>query len=150
MEHGAESFPWIKALKKSEQELKEQYLEPLKRFNTTRWRPKLLRENGMPYGKCIFLKEKGCIIHDVKPLQCRTYSRPSGLGVELNAYFAVKYFLDIGDPQSVREYAQYIESGGYVLEGAHLNDLIPDKEKLKKILEHEDEENKGNPIQHIR
>lgn len=101
-----------------EEELKEKYLEPLEKFHTVRYRPKLLRKENMPYGPCIFLdNNKRCKVHDVKPLQCKTYSRPSGKGVQLNAYFTIRYFLKEEDERSVQEYKAYIKAGGHTIPG---------------------------------
>lgn len=131
--------PLAKFLGISEEELKKNQLETVEKFHTTRWRPKLLRKDGMPYGPCIFLDEnKRCKVHPVKPLQCRIYSRPSGQGVELNSYFMIKYFVNVDDPQSVREYAQYLQNGGATIDGAELETLVPDKKRLQKILNYEE------------
>ncbi len=105
-----------KFLKVTLEDLKEKYLEPLERFHTTRYRPKILRKDGLPYGPCIFLdKKKRCKVHEEKPLQCKTYSRPSGKGVELNTYFMLKYFLNSEDERSVKEYKQYVKLGGHTI-----------------------------------
>ena len=42
----------------SEEELKKKFLEETEKFNTKRYRPKILRKDK-PYGKCIFF-DKGC------------------------------------------------------------------------------------------
>ena len=41
------------------------------------------------------------------------------------------------DAESVRQFAQYIKSGGKLIPGASSQELVPDKEKLKKILNYE-------------
>ena len=46
----------------------------------------------------------------------------------------LNHFVNKDDPESVRQYASYLKTGGKTLEGAGLNDLVPDKEKLRKIL----------------
>ena len=121
-----------KFLKISEKQLKDKYLEEKEQFNKKLWRPKL-KTNGMPYGQCIFFKENGCEIHEVKPLQCRT-GNCSLFGEDLSAWFLLNYILDKDDPESIRQYALYIKSGGKVISGGKLEEIVPDKEKLKKIL----------------
>lgn len=129
-----------KALGISEKKLKERYLEEIEKFNTRLYRPKLKKFEGkenLPYGKCVFLKEKGtemlCKIHKVKPLQCKV-GNCSKHGEKLNLWFTLSYFLNENDPESIRQYAVYLKSGGKTLKGAELNKLIKDKEKLNKIL----------------
>lgn len=118
-----------------EQKLKEKYLEEAELFNKKILKPKLLRKDNKPYGQCIFYdEEKGCTIHPVKPLECKTSIQCKDYGEDLSVWFMVNFIIDADDPESVRQYAQYIKSGGKVIPGAELENLIPDKEKLKKIL----------------
>jgi hypothetical protein len=49
----------------------------------------------------------------------------------------VNNVVDANDAESVRQYAQYIKSGGKTIPGAELGNLVPDKEKLRKILSYE-------------
>ena len=121
-----------KFLKITDAKLKKDYLEEKEQFNKKLFRPKLITK-GKPFGKCIFFKRNGCSIHVVKPLQCRTGSC-SPYGEELSAWFLLNYILDKDDPESIRKYAIYIKSGGKVIAGGKLEEIIPDKEKLKKIL----------------
>lgn len=124
-----------KHLKVSEKKLKEKFLEEIEKFNTRLWRPRLEKKGNLPYGKCIFLKDKLCKIHKVKPLQCRI-GNCSENGEKLSLWFTLNYFLNENDPESVRQYAVYLKSGGKTLEGAELKEIIKDKDKLKKILEY--------------
>ena len=124
-----------KHLKITEEELKQKYLEEKELFNTKLLRPKLITKNK-PYGKCIFLKDKICSIHKVKPFQCRI-GNCSEDGEELSIWFTLNYLVNRDDPESIRQYAAYLISGGKTLEGGQLEELVPDKEKLKKILSFE-------------
>ena len=55
----------------SEEELIKNYLEETEQFNRKFFKPKLKRDEK-PYGPCIFFDEKKkCIIHHVKPMQCK-------------------------------------------------------------------------------
>ncbi|MFO8016547.1 MAG: YkgJ family cysteine cluster protein [Candidatus Woesearchaeota archaeon] len=124
-------------------ELKERYLEEDEKFNTRLWRPKLKKKEDkdhLPYGECIFLEKKegraSCRIDEVKPLQCRT-GNCSEQGEELNLWFTLHHFLNENDPESVRQYAAYLRTGGKTLPGFELESLIKDKNKLKKILDYE-------------
>jgi len=117
-------------------ELKDKHLEKIEKFNTTLFRPKLAREKGRPYGKCIFFSERhGCAIQEVKPAECRVGNCNKD-GEELSLWFTLNYFVNENDPESIRQYATYIRAGGKVLAGGKLEDLVPDREKLKKILEY--------------
>ncbi len=128
-----------KLLRISVKELKEKYLDEFTKFNTTLLKPKLLKEKHEPYGPCIFFDKetKGCRIHEVKPTECRVASYPSVHGERLSLWFAVNYFVNSDDPQSIREFASYLNSGGRTLEGAALKDFVKDPETLKKILNYE-------------
>ena len=123
-----------KKLKIGVDELKEKYLESQTMFNKTLFRPKLIKK-GKPFGCCIFF-ENGCKIHKVKPLQCKT-GNCSKNGEELSAWFLVNYIVDKDDPESIRQYASYIKSGGKVIKGGKLEDIVPNAKKLAKILNYE-------------
>ena len=122
----------------SEQDLKKGFLEEIELFNKKLLRPKLIREKDKPYGKCVFFDdEKGCTVHEVKPLECKTSIQCKDYGEDLSVWFMVNHVVDANDAESVRQYAQYIKSGGKVIPGAELENLVPDKNKLKKILSYE-------------
>jgi Fe-S-cluster containining protein len=122
-------------LKISESELKERYLTAVKLFNKVAYRPRSLKDKK-PYGPCIFLDEKeGCKVHSVKPMHCRLYTC-SPDGFDLTQWFYLNYLLDTDDPQAVREYAEFIRFHEPIPGGA-LEELIPDSQKLKKILGYE-------------
>ena len=125
-------------LKISEEDLKTDFLEETELFNKKILKPKLLREKGKVHGRCIFYNDKkGCTIHEVKPLECKTSIQCKEYGDELSVWFMVNYAVDAADPESVRQYSQYIKSGGKVIEGAELQKLVPNREKLRKILSYE-------------
>jgi len=125
-----------KKLGMTEKEVKERYLEENEKFHTVLLKPRLIKEEGKPYGKCVFLSpENRCSIHDAKPLQCRT-GNCSEHGEDLNLWFILTHHLNENDPESVRQYAIYLKCGGRTLPGWELENLIKDKEKLKKILDY--------------
>jgi hypothetical protein len=120
----------------SKERLEKDYLESVTKFNKKKFRPKILRIDK-PYGKCIFFDEKvGCKIHEAKPLECKISMGCKSYGQELSLWLMLNQFVDKDDAESIRQYASYLKSGGKTLEGAELEDLVPDKEKLKKILEY--------------
>lgn len=122
----------------SEEELKKGFLEEVELFNKKLLRPKLIRESSKPYGRCIFYDdEKGCTVHEVKPLECKTSVNCKDYGEDLSVWFMVNHVVDTEDPESIRQYAHYIKSGGKLIPGASLQELVPDKEKLRKILNYE-------------
>lgn len=121
-----------------EEELKSRFLEEAELFNKKSFRPKLLRHKNKPYGRCIFYNhEKGCTVHPVKPLECKTSISCKDYGEELSVWFKVNYLVDSSDPESIRQYAQCIKSGGKLIPGAELEKLVPDKERLRKILSYD-------------
>ena len=122
----------------SEQELKEGFLEEVDMFNKKMSRPRLIKEGTKPYGQCVFYdEEKGCTIHEVKPLECKTSISCKDYGEDLSIWFMLNHIIDFRDPESIRQFAQYIKSGGKLISGAELKELVPDKEKLRKILSYE-------------
>jgi len=70
-------------------------------------------------------------------LECRTSINCKDYGEELAVWFMVNYAVDANDAESVRQYAQYLKSGGKIIPGAELHEIVPDKEKLRKILSYE-------------
>jgi len=118
----------------TEKELKEKYLEPITKFNTTLFRPKSVKKDK-PYGVCVFFN-KDCTIHQVKPLHCRI-GNCNEHGEELAVWFDLNYFVNPDDPQSIREWKLYLDSGGKTIPGGSLQELVPNKEVLKKILNYE-------------
>ena len=121
-------------LKIDENVLKKEFLEEVSKFNTKKFRPKILRK-GKQYGKCIFFDEQlGCKIHEAKPLECKVAMGCKPYGEQLSLWFMLNHFVNENDAQSIRDYVVYLKSGGKTLEGGKLEELVPDKEKLKKIL----------------
>jgi len=119
----------------TEDVLKKEFLEEVEKFNTKKFRPKILRKNKQ-YGKCIFFDEEiGCKIHEVKPLECKLSMACKPYGEQLSLWLMLNHF--VNDAESIRQFATYLKSGGKTLEGAELKDLVPDKEKLRKILSFE-------------
>ena len=122
----------------SKEELKKGFLEEVDIFNKKVLRPRLVRKEGSLHGQCVFFDEKnGCTIHKVKPLECKTSISCKDYGEDLSVWFMVNYVVDSKDPESIRQYAQYIKSGGKLVPGASLQDLVPDQKRLKKILSYE-------------
>ena len=124
-------------LKIDEDVLKKEFLEEVEKFNTKKLRPRILRKDKQ-FGKCIFFDEElGCKIHDAKPMECRVAMGCKEYGEQLSLWFMLNHFINENDAQSIRDYATYLKSGGKTLEGGRLEELVPDKEKLKKILSFE-------------
>jgi len=124
-----------KFLNSSEETFKKVWVEPVMRFNTTLFRPKIKRE-GKHSGTCVFFdNDHGCMVQDVKPIECRI-SNHGEHGEALHLWFTLNYFVNPNDPQGVREWANYIESGGVVIPGGSLNELVPNQNVLKKIMEY--------------
>lgn len=112
----------------------QKYCDETTAFNTKVWKPKIIRKKSdMPYGPCIFLKKEKCIINEAKPLHCRLTNCKDE---DLHWYFVVNYLVNPNDPQSIRDYAVFIKSGGKVIPGAGLKDLVPQPKKLKAMMEY--------------
>ena len=115
--------------------LKKEFLEEVEKFNTKKFRPRINRKEGKPYGKCIFFDKKlGCKIHEAKPLECKIAMGCKDYGEQLALWFMLNHFVNKDDAESVRQYASYLKTGGKALDGGKLEELVPDKEKLRKIL----------------
>jgi len=110
------------------EKLKEDYLEEAERFNKKRYRPK--SDNG-----CIFLNEDGCSIHKVKPFECRI-SSCSDKSQAVSIWFALNYFVDEDDAESIRQYAIYLKTQP-TIPGGRIEEIVKDKEKLRKYLSYE-------------
>ena len=113
---GDEAEKLAEFLKITKKEAEEKYLEKIEKFNTTLWRPKVERKEGLPFGKCIFFdSEKGCTIHQVKPTECRLAMGCKDYGEELSLWFMHNYIVNEGDGKSMEEFNVYLKSGGKTL-----------------------------------
>ena len=82
---------------------------------------------------CIFYTADGCRIQPVKPLECKV-GNCNQYGEQLSIWFALNYFVNKSDPESIRQYAIYLKTHN-TIPGGRLEELVPDKEELKEILE---------------
>lgn len=125
-----------KFLELSEEQLKTEFLESGEKFNTTLFRPKLIRKDK-PYGECVFYdKAEGCTIQEVKPLHCKI-GHCNEHGEALNLWFILNHFVNKNDPESIRQWNVYLKTGNPTITGGRIEDLVPDKETLKKILNYD-------------
>ena len=136
-----EDIPRIaKYLGISSEKLKNEFLVEHDRFNTNCFKFKLEKSNkkdNKPFGQCIMLdEEKGCKIHDVKPLHCRVCSPRSKHGEDLSQWFALNYLVNLNDSESIRQWASFLHTNNAIV-GGELKDLVPDKVKLQNILSYE-------------
>ncbi len=115
---------------------RKDFLEETEIFHTNLFKIRPMKKDGKPYGPCMLLENSKCRIHEVKPLHCRV-GNCSDHGDDLHTWFIVNHCLNIYDPESIRQYASYLETGGRVIQGAELDVLFPDKSKLKSILNYE-------------
>ncbi len=127
-------------------QVKENYLDKQRIFHREFLRPRTIKKDK-PYGRCVFLKEEGCSIHPVKPLHCKVATcRP--YGEELLQWFYVNYLVDKNDPESVRQYANYIKFKDPI-PGADLHELLS-KELLEKYLDYHDlRRENGKQTEHV-
>src|SRR3989344_4186949 len=75
----------------------------------------------------------GCTVHPVKPLQCKTSMGRKEYGEDLSLWFMLNHQVNPNDPESIRQYAIYLKTQR-TLPGGSLKELVPDKEKLKNML----------------
>ena len=115
------------------EELRKNYLEEIKLFNTKVWRQLTQKK---PFGPCVFLKKDKCTIHEAKPLHCRIGTCKEQ-GEELTVWYKLNYLVNPTDPESLRQFKVYIETGGKIIPGGELKDLVKDKKLLNKILNYE-------------
>jgi Fe-S-cluster containining protein len=115
-------------------EFEEQFLVSHEKFNKKVWKLKQIKEPGKPFGRCVFLDdEKGCMVHEKKPLHCKVTSPKSKFGEQLSLWFVLNHLLDPHDPEAVRQWASYLKSHP-TIPGGELHQLVPNKEKRENIL----------------
>lgn len=130
-------IPGIAAhLRQDIKEFKERFLEEVEFFNTKAWRFRTIKDHDRPYGPCIFLDGNLCKIHSAKPLHCRVGTCDKEVGDLIHAWFMTTHFVNAKDPESVRQYHAYIKTGGLVVPGAELERLVPNRTRLRHILEY--------------
>lgn len=120
----------------SEEALKENYLEETEMFNTKAWKPRTIK-GSKPYGKCVFYDDKEqCTIHVAKPFQCVIMNCRDDAEQAIQ-WFYLNYLVNPDDPESIRQWASYLRHREWVIEGGNLQELVPDKDRLKKILNYD-------------
>ena len=124
-----------KHFKLTEKKFIAKYCDRVMMFNNEVYKFKK-KEGKTPYGTCVLYDDKkGCKIHSIKPLHCRVGNCKKH-GEELTAWFTVNYWVNKTDAESLRQFNIYIKSGGKIIPGGKLTDLVKDKKKLKQILDY--------------
>ena len=54
----------------------------------------------------------------------------------LEQWFTLNHFVNVDDPESIRQWAVYLKTHD-TIQGGSLEELVPDKKLLKKILNYE-------------
>lgn len=81
--------------------LKQHCLEPVEAFGKDLLRTKLIRTSENPYGTCLFFHaEKGCTVHEAKPLHCRI-GNCSEQGQTLSQWYFDHYVIDRFNSESL-------------------------------------------------
>jgi len=124
----------LEFFKVSEEEFKKKYLDKCEKFNKTIFKPKRVK-GKKPYGRCVFLDNGKCSVHEVKPLFCRLVNCSKDCR-DMMLWFDLNYIVDEHDPESIRQYALYLRHGP-TIKGGELHEIVPDKKRLKKILDYE-------------
>ncbi|MCK4670851.1 MAG: YkgJ family cysteine cluster protein [Nanoarchaeota archaeon] len=138
--HGAgivlsQEIPRIaKHLRMSKAKFAGKYLVETDMFHTDVHKFKQEKSN-LPSGSCVFFSNGRCKIHIVKPLFCKI-TTCSSHGDEAVVWYYLNYLVNPEDPESIRQWAQYLTVGKNI-PGGELKYLVPDRSKLKKILNYQ-------------
>ncbi|MBR9676612.1 hypothetical protein GOV04_00535 [Candidatus Woesearchaeota archaeon] len=116
------------------EEFKKKFLDEQKIYNTTAYRFKIEKKDGLPYGNCIFLHKKNCLIQPAKPLHCKIGGCHEHAS-KLNEWYMLNHFVNTEDPQSIREWAIKLKTHPTIM-GGSLAELVPHEDTLKAMLEH--------------
>ncbi|MBR9690133.1 hypothetical protein GOV08_00425 [Candidatus Woesearchaeota archaeon] len=119
----------------TKKELKEKHFEKIKVFNKELYKPKINKVGDLPFGPCVFLKDKKCAINLVKPLHCRI-GICSEHGQAISEWYTSNFLVDKDDPESIRQWAARVDVKPSI-QGAHPKDMVGE-EKLKEILGYKD------------
>jgi Fe-S-cluster containining protein len=121
-----------KKLSMGEEEFIREHLDLVERFHTPVYKIKTARK-GTGHGQCVFYSDKkGCTIQSAKPLHCKV-STCSRHGEAIQEWFALNYFVNRFDPQSLREWNTHVKLSG-TIPGGRVAELLPDRQKVDKIL----------------
>ncbi|MDP7140827.1 MAG: YkgJ family cysteine cluster protein [Candidatus Woesearchaeota archaeon] len=119
----------------TKEEFENKYAEKFEKFNTKLLRLKAEKPEAV-YSPCAFLdKEEKCMLHEEKPLHC-VISSCNKYGDMLEQWFTLNHFVNVDDPESIRQWAVYLKTHD-TIQGGSLEELVPDKKLLKKILNYE-------------
>ncbi|MFH0875389.1 MAG: YkgJ family cysteine cluster protein [archaeon] len=122
------------ALNMDEKELVSKYLEEATLYNTKLYKTHTIKSD-LPYGECVFLNGKTCIIHEAKPLHCKVGSCKEH-GESALDWFYLNHLVNPNDPESIRQWASRLEHKK-TIPGGNLHELVQDKDRLEKILSYE-------------
>ncbi|MBD3310713.1 hypothetical protein GF351_05850 [Candidatus Woesearchaeota archaeon] len=118
----------------SEKKFRNEYLKEVRMFDTLMLRFRKIQQENRPYGRCVFLdKENRCSIQEAKPLHCRI-GNCSEHSQELSIWFMLNHAVDETNPNSIREWGIYLKTHP-TIPGGNLEELVPDKEQLKKMMD---------------
>ncbi|MBW3014241.1 YkgJ family cysteine cluster protein [Candidatus Woesearchaeota archaeon] len=121
-------------MRMSKQKFIDKYLVETDLFHTNVHKFKQEKNSDLPSGSCVFFSNGKCKIHLVKPLFCKITTCASH-GDEAVIWYYLNYLVNPDDPQSIREWAQHLTVGRNI-PGGELKDLVPDRSKLKNMLDY--------------
>lgn len=122
-----------KHLRMSKRKFADKYLVSAEMFHTPVHKIRQ-EKSDLPSGSCTFFRDGKCQIHLVKPLFCKITTCASH-GDEAVVWYYLNHLVNPDDPQSVREWAQYLTVGKNI-PGGELDQLVPDKKRLRKMLDY--------------
>jgi len=122
-------------LKITKKEFEESFTENVEFFSKQHKRFKQNRKDKLPHGSCVFLEKNECKINPVKPLYCRI-GNCGAYANEAIQWFHLNYSVDKFNPNSIREWKIFTDNKK-VIDGGKVEEIVQDKEVLKKILNYE-------------
>ncbi len=134
------------------QELKDAFLREVRAYNTRLYKPKHEPKkirlgdsltgaiHNAPHGSCVFLDKNqeghACMLGEKMPLHCRIATHETH-GEKLHVWYMLNHAVNSDDPRSLREWAIYLKTHP-TIPGGQLEDLVPDEDRLRSILEADD------------
>ena len=116
-------------LRMTDSEVQDRFLDKVTLFNKVLWKPK---QKKKPFGPCVFLENKECTIHSVKPTLCAISTCAEG-GEEIVEWYLLNHVINPCDQEAMREWHLRLKTQK-TIKGGKLEDLVPDKRLRDRIL----------------
>lgn len=117
-------------MKMDRKDFVKRYLDAIELYGKVLYKLKLKK---YPYGECILLTDDGCKIHSVKPTYCKIGTWHSKTSQQCHDWFVLNYIVDKDKPETIRQWAQYLQFNN-TIPGGELNEIVPDKKELDNVM----------------